>query len=313
MTTALGIAPDSAGAGLTAAAHRQVIKAHWLNTGIVTGLTVSGRTDLSYQVGPGVAVCSRGDADGYTEAYWDGGAVGPVAAGGSGPRIDVIWIRANDPTQGDADNHVTLGVAQGTPSPTPVAPPIPAGCTPVARRTMPANASSTNAASDAGAVPYALPYGASLGRLAFVKATNSYQVPEDKDKNGKMVWHDQLKTAVTLPTRRLVRIQWKACSTVGISSGSDKNERVGSYYVQLQVDGAAINDIPQAGRPEVSGACDELESTRYYETKYIEYEQVLEPGTHTILARVCGDPTDGSYPVTLVNIRSLTVTDIGVA
>lgn len=118
-TTALGIAPDSSGAGVTPLTHRQIIRAHWANTGIVSGLDVSGRGDLTYSVGAGMAVCSRGDADGYTEAYWAGGQTPAVSATGSQPRIDCIWIRANDPTQGDADNHVVIGVTQGNASATP--------------------------------------------------------------------------------------------------------------------------------------------------------------------------------------------------
>lgn len=116
MATALGVQPDSSGNGVTPLTHRKIIDALWTSTGIVTGLDVTGRNDLKYDVAAGVAICSRGDADGKTEAYWPGGQTTAVAAGDSTwPRIDRVWIKAHDMSQGDSDNQVVVGVTQGTP------------------------------------------------------------------------------------------------------------------------------------------------------------------------------------------------------
>lgn len=312
-TTALGIAPDESGSGVTPLTHRQILKAHWANTGVITGLAVSGRSDLTYAVAAGVAVCSRGSADGYTEAYWAGGTTPAVAAGAANPRIDCIWIRADDPTQGDADNHVTVGVTQGTPSATPVAPTVPAGCLKIMERLMPANATSTGASTANGTTSYAIPYGASTGRIGYAKVTSDYTLTEDKDKNGKMVYHEMVRCDFSVPTKRLVRIEWKARSTVGASTGSDKNERMGSYFLQLRMDGNAINDFPSPNASLISGPLDEIESTRYCESRYITYDVEVGPGSHRVSAWVCGNPSYLTYPVQFKAQRQITVTDIGVA
>lgn len=176
MTTALGIAPDSTGKGVDPLTHRQVIKAHWENTGIICGLDVSGRSDLRFGISAGVAVCSRGNADGFTEAYWNGGQSPAVGAGDpSNPRIDVIWVKANDISQGDSNNAVVSGVTQGTPSANPVAPSIPAGCTRLMSMRMPAGASSTQSATPVDTQDYAIPYGASLGVLARIAENKDLQ------------------------------------------------------------------------------------------------------------------------------------------
>lgn len=312
-TTALGIAPDAAGAGVTPLTHRLIIQSHFRNTGIVSGLGVSGRSDLAYNVGAGVAICSRGAADGYTEAYWPGGTTGMVAAGGAQPRIDSIWIRANDPTQGDADNHVTVGVTQGTPASSPVAPGVPSGCVKIAERLMPANASNTGASTANGVPSYALPYGASMGRIGYAKVTADYTLNEDKDKNGKMVYHEQVRCDFSVPTKRLVRVEWKARSTVGASTGSDKNERMGSYFLQLRLDGKVINDFPSPNTTLIDGPLDEIESTRYCESRYITYDIEVGPGAHRVSAWACGNPSYLTYPVQFKSQRQITVTDIGVA
>ena len=99
MSTALGVAPDGGGQGCDALTHRRVIAAQWENTGVVTGLEVSGRQDLRYGVSPGAAVCSMGEADGMSVAWWDGAGSpateNAVAAGDSAyPRIDAVYIIA---------------------------------------------------------------------------------------------------------------------------------------------------------------------------------------------------------------------------
>ena len=129
MTVALGIAPDSSGTGVDPLTHRKLIMGHWNNVGIISNsrskadempLNVTGRSDLRYDVAAGAAVCSRGRADGYTEAYWAGGQSPAIPTPDpNNGRCDYVWIRANDPTQGGSSNQVEIGVTAGTPAANP--------------------------------------------------------------------------------------------------------------------------------------------------------------------------------------------------
>lgn len=295
--TALGIAPDSTGAGVTPLTHRQCIKARWANTGVVAGLAVSGRSDLSYQVASGVAVCSRGDADGYTEAYWPGGSTPAVAAGGAQPRIDVVWIRANDPTQGDADNHVVVGVTQGSPSTVPAKPSIPSGCTEIAARRMPANGSSTSSSTVEGRVVYAIPFGASLGRLGYAQNTQTVQQAFD-DK-----WYVQCATKVYLPTSRLVEVVWTGRTNTTDSSSGGADTR-SSYSLKVQVDGVDRTD-----------GLDEIMVSYVFARNRVSYVMELPAGEHevTVLARCNTNAAGGARPFWWRGLRDVTVWDRGVS
>ncbi|NMN02791.1 hypothetical protein [Bifidobacterium panos] len=302
MTTALGIAPDSAGKGVDPLTHRKVLQSHWASVGIVTGLGVSGRSDLKYNVAAGVAVCSRGSADGYTEAYFGGGATAAVSAGDpSNPRVDRIWIKARDLTQGDADNQVVIGVTQGTPSASPVAPSTPAGCVRLLDMTLPAGATSTQKATPPHSADYAIPYGVSVGVLATANVNQQYEIPEDKQ------WKKRVSVRFTVQTDRTVNIKWKARA----SCGSD-NSNMASYFVQLRVDGSVINSGVNLASSWIQGAFDEIGVLRFAETKGIDYDVIANRGTHTAEVYVLGNPAANTAPVTLYGIQNLTVTDRGV-
>ena len=228
MTTALGVAPDSTGRGVDPPTHRRIIKAHWENVGVVCGLDVTGRSDLRYNVAAGVAVCSRGNADGYTEAYWSGGQTVAVSAGDpSNPRIDVIWIKANDVSQGDRDNQVTVGVTQGTPSTNPVAPSVPSGCTRLMSMRMPAAASSTQSATMVDTQDYAIPYGANLGVLARIAENRDMQASSNPAYTAPF-----LIDTFKMPTDRNLLLTMYACV-----SAPSKNGAKGVAAVRFVVDG----------------------------------------------------------------------------
>jgi len=124
---ALGVPPDSKGAGCTPVEHRRAIQGLFENTGILYGLDVTGTSGLEYNVGAGAAVCQRNAQDGYSIAWSDGGRVTAPEGGAGG--VDVVWIRANDASQGDSDNSVQLGCSRGA---------APAGGVPIAYRQGPA-------------------------------------------------------------------------------------------------------------------------------------------------------------------------------
>lgn len=257
MSTALGIMQLEDGTGTDPLTYRRILKSHWANKGVVTGLTVSGRTDLRYNVAAGVAITSRSDSDGYSEAYYGGGQTPAVAAGNaSNPRIDRIWIKANDKQQGDDDNQVVIGVTSGNPAASPVAPAAPTGCTVLMDMRVPAGATSTNSATKNASVTYALPYGASFGILQRIAENVDGTV--DNDKRTQF-----LTGSFSFPTDRNVELHAYICV-----STPQKDKQVGVAAVQFYVD------------------------NQQYTTRKIEYDEnwvtyeptasvQVEAGTHT--------------------------------
>lgn len=308
MTTALGVQPDSNGSGVTPEVHRMIIAAQWPNKGVIDGLGVSGRSDLRYNVAAGVAVCSKGAADGNTLAYWPGGQTEAVHAGdASNPRIDLVWITAHNPKAGDADNQVVVGVTQGTPAANPVAPKLPAGCTLLRSMRVPANTTATSSATATDSVNYAVPYSASLGKIAYQLATGTHSIYED------YAWHQEVAVSFTLPSKRHITIKQKvrAVCTAGQSSGN--NTIFGSWYSQMRVDGNVINDLQNtvnsSGKNEY---CEEWTASRYCETKQVEYDLDLGAGRHTASMWSYGNNKWLTYPVTMY-WRAIEVIDNGAA
>ena len=127
MSGSLATNLDSNGNGLTALDYRHILQSLYPTPGIVNGGTVTGNSSLTYHVTPTVAVIDRG-SDGTRLVYFEGGDTPAVAAGdASNRRIDVIWLKANDPALDGGSNDVIIGVTQGTPSANPVAPALDSG------------------------------------------------------------------------------------------------------------------------------------------------------------------------------------------
>lgn len=260
-TVAYPVQQDSNGKGCTAPTLRQIVKSKWESTGIITGLKVTGTTSLTYSVSAGVAVCSKGTADGYTEAYFEGGSTSAVSAGdASNPRIDTIWITSHDITLGDADNSVVIGVTSGTPAASPAKPTIPTYATELASMLVPSGASSTASATAAGSVQYAIPYGASLGVLI----NNLYAFDGVGDVS--LTWWTLGSGTVYLPTDRDIEFRFSHC----ISSTDGNN--LGSELVQFMVDG-----VPFVGT-EICGSM-------FWETHQFSAIKTVSAGTHTFSVR----------------------------
>lgn len=225
-TVAYPVQQDSSGKGCTAPTLRQIVKARWNNKGVVTGLGVTGGTSLVYNVSAGVAVCSKGSADGYTEAYYDGGATEAVAAGdASNPRIDTIWITSHDITLGDTDNSVVIGVTSGTPASSPAKPTIPTYATEIASMLVPSGASSTSGTTEASPIPYAIPYGASLGVLVDSTDTSggTFSTPRTSCSGSFFIPSDRVVDVFVTET----------CS----ANGGVWANGEGSVYINLLLDG----------------------------------------------------------------------------
>lgn len=112
--------------------------------------TVSGTSatsPMTYQVGAGHAVVSRGSALGAYLGANDGAAtVQTTAAPGTGSRYDLIYIQFPDVEQGDSDSVAVLRVVQGTSSGSPTVPygDLPDGALAIATALVPAGTTRTD-------------------------------------------------------------------------------------------------------------------------------------------------------------------------
>lgn len=274
-TTALGIMQASDGAGLDPLTHRRIIKGRWSNTGVVSGLSVTGRSDLSYQVASGVAVASRSGSDGYVELYFEGGTAGPVEAGDpSNPRIDAVWVKAGDIQQGDPDNRVHVGVAQGTPSASPVCPSVPAGCTIIAQMRMPAGSTKTSSATRSAVADSAIPYGASLGLLTSSRL--NYEGPSNWTDDGRDYYENSVQFSI--PTDRVIEFRYTACvcaaSATNPSVATQNNLDTACWYVGIQLDGK-----------DVTGGGGQFQVFRAWEPVTLSVVTTVSAGTHTARTR----------------------------
>ena len=280
MTTALGVAPDANGVGLDPLTHRLLIKQHWNNTGVVMGLTVSGRGDLRYQVSAGAAICSMSAADGYTEAYWNGGVTENVVDAGDRTysRIDVVYMLSNT---GTTDNKVHVRVAQGTPSASPVIPSLPAGAQPLAYRLMPANGSTTNSATPWGNTDYAIRAGEQTGKLGqfWDKTPDLHGAPTHQ-----LVYHE-FPVRFTIPTDRLIEFVFDANYS---SSTSDFCE----WACGFEIDPPDMKDTSDYS---LDGSTQNFRSEDSWESHNNTFRANVTAGTHT--AYVCDWVQHGPAPV----------------
>lgn len=259
MSVAFGVRQAN-GVGTSDTDIRHMLRYKWANTGVVGGLAVKGTSRLAYHVAEGMAICSKGDGDGYTEAYFPGGDTPEVKANeGGNPRIDVVWITAHDASQGDSDNLVTLGVTQGTPSASPVEPDIPTYAVRLGAFRMGAGAATTSGATATSGVDYAIMSGASLGIL--MDKTNS---ENGRTFSSSVEWKNVVSGTINLPTDRLLSIG------ITLTTGNEDGGYSGSNYCHLYIDGSLYRafEYPiQAGR-----------ATSYF---YVE-NLTLGAGRHTV-------------------------------
>ena len=255
---ALGVR-NSGADGTTPLALRLALAALLPQAGILSGLSVRGSSSLAYSVAAGVAVCTRGSGDGSAIAPVAAGSTPAVAANGTGyPRIDAVWVTAHDLDQGDADNHVTLGVTQGTAAASPARPTVPTYATVLAYMRLPAGATTTAQATVEARGRDAVAAGATMGQLGYMRDT--YEGKLRGDYNGTM--HTDYSVTVTVPTARLVELRW--CATL---SGGDSSDCI----VAMSVDGEKKMQFfvtpPSSGR---------------WDYKEVRHVVALSPGTHTI-------------------------------
>lgn len=263
-TTAFPVRQDGE-VGCTDLTMRKITAALYPGRGIVTGLEVTGSSALGYSVAPGVAVCSKGESDGNTLAYCEGGTVACSANAGSYPRIDAVWVAAHDKTQGDPDNLVTLGVTEGTPAAAPVAPDVPGYATLLATMQLAAGAATTQQAVRVDGGSYAVPYGASRGLLVNRRYISNRDIKISQQKTLMSQYFD-------LPTDRVVTFKAATCMTpkdrTQTSQQARGEARVNIYFY---LDGERVAWL--------SNYCDEWATARW-----TEYTMTVPAGRH--LARM---------------------------
>lgn len=284
MSGSLGTGRDSKGTGLTATDHRRILAALYPSGGIVSGLGVTGGGGLSYTVAAGVAVVPRG-SDGTRVAAYDGGTVAGTAGDSTYPRIDLIALKALDPSL-DGSHTVTVSVIKGTPSASPTAPAVPAGSLTIAQAYVAAGMTSTSTGAAITPGVAAVPYGATIGRIAHGDNTGT----DAQDWSG--AWTLQVAASTkNLPTKRLAEFRY----TFRASAGGDS-----SMYVRLVIDGAVASD-----------GADEVAVGRYYNRQTVTWVVELPAGVHSVGVQASGNT--GAPQATWQGLRSLDVIDLGVA
>lgn len=283
-TTALGVAPDSDGSGVTPLTHRKIQQAQWESIGVIDGFDITETSTTSYKVGSGVAVCSRGDSDGYTLAYSEGGTISTSAGNSSLKRYDVLWVKANDIAYGDDDNHVELGVTQGTSASSPSIPDAGTGCTPIAVYLVPAGSTATNEFSSVdGEVQYAIPYGGRTGNLKSYTSAKTGEVSTTSTQVKK--WTD-----IYVSTDRLVEVKWSVRMMYGegtydatTNHGEDTGSDYAACYMSVYVDG----DLVSTGQDCITVFNNPTRQVLFYDV-------AMTKGTHTIECRTQAR-ADGIY------------------
>ena len=300
MSGSLATNLDANGDGLTALDYRKILQGFYPNPGIVKGGTVTGNSSLTYHVAPTVAVIDRG-SDGTRLVYYAGGDTPAVKAGdASNRRIDVIWLKANDPALDGGSKEVIIGVTQGTPSANPVVPTLDSGQLALMEKMVQPGATNLSTGSgDNRSYNYAIPYGGSAGLLSQYWDTRNFT----NDGTHFRPWYEMQCPQFYVPTDRLVDFVLDVNFSAHDSSRSE-------WGVTFQDNGA---DIPFSSSMMVSGLA--------WENHKHSFSTVLQAGWHSIRVKAwtqSGSAADFHYGVSQGNQgtfigRRIQVWDRGVA
>lgn len=117
----------------------------WGGSADVTATTASAPMTVQIAGGSSWAL-SRGYSDGAVIVANNGGAtVNITDAPNANSRYDVVWMRHNDSTVGDADSNPVFGVTTGTAAASPTVPTAPSGALALATVLVPAGVTTTSA------------------------------------------------------------------------------------------------------------------------------------------------------------------------
>lgn len=206
MSGAFGIAQNSEGKGLLARDLRKIIEGTYSSPGIIQGGDVFGNQNLTYHIGETVGLVSRGAADGMSLFYLSATDTPAVSPGTTLPRIDTIWAKALDPEMDNDQYGVQVGATSGTPSQKPLPPKLDPSATRIIDMWVKPNATNlATGASVYGSYDFAIPYGATLGRLGINE--NKQSVTGDPTIRQ---WYTELDVSFYVPTDRFVELVYNA-------------------------------------------------------------------------------------------------------
>lgn len=236
-------APLSDGTGTSQTDLQRIVGAQYMTSGILPngGLTVAGTSSMAYKVSAGAAFMWTSSAARLGVLVpVEETTVNTVAAPSTGSRIDTVYV----------DGAGAVRVVQGTSIPSGVA---------IARFTVPAGITATTAAQQSLDRDFAIPTGASLGRLA-----------RWEDPGGGSVGGDEVvrhSSRFYLPSDRMLRIDLTA--TVAAVAG----EPAGAGVIKVDLD---------------SGRWNRWMSFTYgasWDTKSAVFATAATEGTHTLTIR----------------------------
>jgi len=127
-----------------------------------TGNVVGSTSTMNVVVVAADFLLSRAATDGAVLVTNNGSVNVPISAAPStNSRIDVVWVKQNDSTQGDASSTAAFGVTAGTAAASPTKPSIPVGALELATVLVPAGVTATNASgvTISNTFQYAAPFG----------------------------------------------------------------------------------------------------------------------------------------------------------
>lgn len=256
----VGLAPDGSGNGTTPAdLQRWIWSLYRVSTGqIARGLEVTGRSNMSYAVAPGVVIIPTGTAMAVAVPV-DAVNVNTPAAPSSGSRTDYIYV--------GQDGAVMVGTSQ------------PANTALLDKRTVPANITATTATTSLlGNRKYAPLYGGTMGRLVnwYETRPDLSEIPDARTR--------VFSTTLTVDSDRL--LSWTLQQSYELArnanTGSD-GWKVASMLWEYVWDGVGVYSTEIGVEP-------------YAETKTNSYEFTVPAGTHTLeiyrSRRLVGIPGD---------------------
>lgn len=256
MTTGIGIPAwngESGRQGTSMQDIRLALQGLFHSFGVLRGATVTtSPTALVYHVSAGVGVLQRSTAYGAVIFPIPAGSPATTPGPSSGTRTDIVWAAQHDPSQGDTDGNVVLGVGQT----------LPVGAIELARFTVPAGMTTTSQATRSGSQVFAIPYGASMGTLVSVVDTFSGVPPVAQQNPATAPWRGT--SSFTLPTDREVEL------SLSVPMQSQDGNRDGALVMQFQIDGQAVYEKQEAY------------STSRWDTPEARYVFQLSAGTHTV-------------------------------
>lgn len=263
--TAFGVPQTTAGVGTTPLAVRQILSATFSGEGIISGGTVTGRSDLYYNVTAVTAAINRSAAYGTVLATADAGTVLTTAGTAGKKRYDAICLQARDVTQGDADNLTQIIVVSGGDDTTsPSLPAIPANAIALDIRLVPAGMSQTSQTVSTGSINYVPMYASGLGKIA-----ENINTMDGIGDGTAQVYYEQ-QVSFTVNTDRILRLKFDA----SVGTQGQTNDSRGAWFMCFQIDGV---DIPQSGV--------EFSLDRTFSIHSHEVEVVVPKGTHTARIR----------------------------